>query len=191
MRHGFKTWAEKTATEYRRRVGLAPFSPLSALRLATTLGVFVIGPADVPGLSNDMIESLLGEGQDVWSAVTIIAGERTIIVHNTAHGDTRRESDLMHELAHLICKHKPTRIEPVGKFPWALRTFDPDQEKEAEWLGGCLQIPRDAILFLAKRGYDNTSIAEHFGASEDMARFRRNMTGVDKQIARVHYSTRR
>ena len=90
----------------------------------------------------------------------------------------------MHELAHLICEHKPARIEPPGRFPWALRTFDLVQEREAEWLGGCLQIPRDAILFLVRRGYDNEAIAAQFAASEDMVRFRRNMTGVDKQIAR-------
>ena len=191
MRRGFKTWAERTAIECRSRLGLPPFSPLPAARLAASLGVVVIGPTDVPGLPENVVDSLLGDGQSVWSAVTIIVGDRAIIVHNTAHAATRRESDLMHELAHVLCKHKPARIEPPGKFPWALRTFDPDQEREAEWLGGCLQIPRDAILFLARRGYDNMAIAEQFGASEDMARFRRNMTGIDKQIARVRYSARR
>jgi hypothetical protein len=58
------------------------------------------------------------------------------------------------------------------------------RERRSEWLGGCLQIPRETILYLVRRGYDNPAIAEQFEASEDMARFRRNMTGVDRQIAR-------
>jgi Zn-dependent peptidase ImmA (M78 family) len=158
---------------------------MPALRLAAHLGVILIGPSAIPGISNDVVESLLGQWRDLWSAVTIVAPDKTIIIYNASHAETRQESDLMHELAHVICEHRPARIEPPGRFPWALRTFDPVQEQEAEWFGSCLQIPRDAILLLARRGYDNESIAAQFGASEDMVRFRRNMTGVDKQIARA------
>ena len=158
---------------------------MPALRLAAHLGVIVIGPSAIPGIPAEVVKCLLGECRGLWSAVTIVGSDNVLIVYNTSHADTRQESDLMHELAHLICEHKPARIEPPGRFPWALRTFDLVQEREAEWLGGCLQIPRDAILFLVRRGYDNEAIAAQFAASEDMVRFRRNMTGVDKQIARA------
>lgn len=158
---------------------------MPALRLAAHLGVIVIAPSAIPGISADVLQSLLGTWSDLWSAVTIVTSGQPLIVYNASHAETRQQSDLMHELAHLICEHKPARIEPPGRFPWALRTFDPVQEHEAEWFGGCLQIPRAAILFLVRRGYDNESIAKQFSASEDMVRFRRNMTGVDKQIARA------
>lgn len=183
MRRGFKSWAEKKSIEFRRILGLQPLSAMPALRLAAHLGVIVIAPSAIPGIPAEVVKCLLGECRGLWSAVTIVASDKVLIVYNASHAGTRQESDLMHELAHLICEHKPARIEPPGKFPWALRTFDPVQEEEAEWLGGCLQIPRDAILFLVRRGYNNEAIAAQFGASEDMVRFRRNMTGVDKQIA--------
>lgn len=170
--------------EYRHCLGLDRFSSLPALKLAAYLNVLAIGPKDIPDIPQDVLELLLGEGSNVWSAATLPAGDQNIIIYNTSHADTRQESDLMHELAHLVCEHKPGRIEPPGKFPWALRSFDPDQEEEAEWLGSCLQIPREAILFLVRRGYSNDAIGTQFGASEDMVRFRRNMTGVDRQLAR-------
>jgi Zn-dependent peptidase ImmA (M78 family) len=184
VRRGFKSSAETKSIEFRGILGLQTLSAMPALRLAAHLGVIVIGPSSIPGISAEVVNCLLGECKEVWSAVTIIASDKVLIVYNASHADTRQESDLMHELAHLICEHKPARIEPPGRFPWALRTFDLVQEREAEWLGGCLQIPRDAILFLVRRGYDNEAIAAQFGASEDMVRFRRNTTGVDKQIAR-------
>ncbi|MGH7984309.1 MAG: ImmA/IrrE family metallo-endopeptidase [Candidatus Udaeobacter sp.] len=185
MRRGFKTWAERKSIDLRRLLGLQPLSPLPALRLAAHLSVIVIPPSAIPGIPADVLKTLLAEGQGNWSAVTIIVDDQSVIIYNTSHADTRRESDLMHEIAHLICKHKPTRIDPPGVFPWALRTFDAQQEQEAEWLGGCLQVPRDAVLQLVRRGYGNEAIAAHFGSSEDMVRFRRNMTGIDKQVARA------
>jgi len=185
MRRGFKSWAEKKSIEFRRILGLQPLSAMPALRLAAHLGVIVIGPSAIPGIPAEVVKCLLGECRGLWSAITIVGSDNVLIVYNSSHADTRQESDLMHELAHLICEHKPARIEPPGRFPWALRTFDLVQEREAEWLGGCLQIPRDAILFLVRRGYDNEAIAAQFAASEDMVRFRRNMTGVDKQISRT------
>jgi hypothetical protein len=79
----------------------------------------------------------------------------------------------------------PWPTSTPASFPWALRTFDAQQEEEAEWLGGCLQVPRDAVLQLVRRCYGNEAIAAHFGSSEDMVRFRRNMTGIDKQVRRA------
>ena len=52
----------------------------------------------------------------------------------------------MHEMAHLICKHKPAELVPVGGFPFSLREYDAVQEEEANWLGACLQLPRPALL---------------------------------------------
>ena len=96
----------------------------------------------------------------------------------------------MHELAHIWLKHKPDRIEPAGRLPFAMRTFDENQEDKAKWLGGCLQIPREALLWFLQRRFDNVAIAAHFNASEEMVRFRRNMTGIDAQLARAVVRTK-
>ena len=89
----------------------------------------------------------------------------------------------MHEAAHILRNHPPARIVSVGGC--SFRTYSPEDEKEAEWLGGCLQITRDGLLWAIRKGMTNESIAAHFGASSEMVRFRRNTSGVDTQIARL------
>ena len=53
--------------------------------------------------------------------------------------ESRIQSDIMHELAHVLLGHKMEEINPSLGFP--LRKYDQSQEDEAEWLGGCLQLP--------------------------------------------------
>jgi len=53
-------------------------------------------------------------------------------------------------------------------------------------LGGCLQIPRPALLWALRRQMTTPEIADHYGASEKMVRYRRNVTGVDAQMGRTY-----
>jgi hypothetical protein len=94
----------------------------------------------------------------------------------------------MHEIAHVLCEHQGGGVTAFGGLP--CRTYDPVQEEEATWLGACLQIPRDGLLWFLKKGWDNVAIAQHFGASVSQTRYRRNKTGVDAQVARARSNTR-
>ncbi len=90
----------------------------------------------------------------------------------------------MHELSHVLCNHEPGNIIPRGVLPFATRTYDAAQEEEATWLGACLKLPREALIWAVRRGMSDRQIADHFLASTDLVRFRRGVTGVDLQIAR-------
>jgi Zn-dependent peptidase ImmA (M78 family) len=93
----------------------------------------------------------------------------------------------MHELAHIICEHKVSdEILNTGLIGF-LRNHDVQQENEAEWLGSCLQLPRPALVWALKEKMNNGEIAEYFNASEEMVRYRINITGVNKQIERWKY----
>jgi hypothetical protein len=184
MRRGFKTEAEKIAAETRRALGLSESSPLPARSLAKALDVVVMGPRDVPGMPEPLAEQMLFEFAERWSGITIPVDGQTLIIHNTTHAPTRQESDLMHELAHIICKHKPAKVEPPGRLPWASRSYDPEQEEQAAWLGGVLQLPRPGLIASILEELDNPAIAARFGASLKMVEFRRNTSGVDLQLRR-------
>ncbi len=183
MRHGFKTWAERQAIGLRRALDLPPHAPLPAARLAAHLGITIVGPDRIPGLTVKRIRQLLQVDPSGWSAVTISTDGIVLIIHNTAHAPCRQESDLMHEQGHIICKHEPAQMVGLGNLPWALRTYDADQEEEAAWLGGCLQLPRESLLWALQCGMDDAMLVDHFGASIDMVRYRRQKTGVDRQLA--------
>jgi IrrE N-terminal-like domain len=185
MRRGFKTWAEQQAIEQRRHLGLKADAPLSAVRLASYLGITVVDPGQVPGMSPEHLECLLQRDRSSWSAITVQVNTCTMIIHNTGHALTRQESNLMHEIAHIICKHTPMELVRIGGLSFLLREYNADQEEEASWLGACLQLPRSALWSAVKRRMTMAEMVQYFLASEDLVRFRRQMTGVDRQFSRL------
>lgn len=63
------------------------------------------------------------------------------------------------------------------------RCLQPDQEQEATALGGTLLLPRPALLEEARSGATIDQIARKFGVTKQMAQFRWNATGVERQAA--------
>lgn len=185
LRRGFKKEAEQLALGLRRQLRLRAEAPLPARLLADHLEIDIVGPDEVPGMTTRDLFRLLQVKESNWSAVTLLAKECYLIIHNTTHSRRRQESDLMHEMAHVLCKHKPMRVLPLQSLGVFLREYDEVQEEEAVWLGGCLQLPRRALWWAVKRGMDEMTIADHYGASIDLVRYRRNVTGVHLQLGRL------
>ena len=110
-----------------------------------------------------------------------------IIIHNPFSTEERQQSDIMHELAHIICNHKHDKKYPQN-FPINLmREFDDLQEEEAKALGSILQIPREALVWAKNMKMTDDEIANHFNASLKMVRFRLNTSGVNKQYSKRKY----
>src|SRR5579864_1425800 len=128
MRRGFKTWAEEQAVAFRVELNLRPDAPLPAERLAQHLGVSLITPSEVPGITENLLDALLTNDTSGWSAVTVQVNDLAVVVYNISHSLPRRESDLMHELAHIICQHPAMRIAQVGGLP--VREYSDIQEEE-------------------------------------------------------------
>lgn len=182
---GFKSWCENTAVSLRKKLGLDAADPLDPAALADLLGVIVWQAESVPGVDPDHLRILLTEDPDSWSAITIHADNKTLIVLNSAHTGGRPASNLMHELAHVLLHHEPSRIDVSEDGLLMLRTFERRQEDEANWLAGCLLLPRGALLTARKLGQDAADIAKRFGVSKSMATYRLNVTGVDTHVART------
>lgn len=185
MQRGFKKWAEEKALEQRRGLGIRPEGPLLAKDLARNLKITIIEPGMIPGFSEmDEFGHLLTGGSDGWSAATLVHSRCTVIIQNPTHSQFRQESDLMHELAHILCGHAPSRLVQLNGLPAVLREFDPEKEEEAVWLGGCLQLPRSALIWALRRGMEHNSIVDFYKASSDLVKYRRQVTGVDNQLRR-------
>jgi hypothetical protein len=182
LRHGFKAEAERTAIDYRKKLDLKPHDPLPAAMLADHLKVRILTPQDIPGITSELLNVLLGEGSHLWSAAIYQRSDKTYVIHNPTHSPGRQESNLMHELAHAHLKHELSSLQAaIQGLLIPLRKYDKVQEAEAECLGGCLQLPKDALMyhsFVRKKTADQ--IAEQFNASLDMVNFRLRMSGVNK-----------
>lgn len=183
MRRGFKKWCEEQSLYWRKEFDLSSNQHLPSRILADRFDVEIVHPEDIPGMVQKDIDRLLHHDPRSWSAMTVGFDGCSIIISNPKNSKARQESDIMHEMAHIICKHDPISFQFLPGFPFPFREYRKDDEQEAEWLGACLQIPRDGMLWAVRTGvYTNEEISAHFVASLEMVQFRRNKTGVDKQL---------
>jgi Zn-dependent peptidase ImmA (M78 family) len=185
FRRGFKTWSERTSLRARQKLNLLPSSPLDPSRLAEVLGVFVLQPAALSELEEDVRLRLSSVHGSCWSAVTVSDGNCHLIVVNSAHAPSRLNSSLAHEIAHIILGHEPSMMFMSSTSGMALRTYNEDQEEEANWLGGCLLLPREALIAIRRSGHSDEDACAEYGVSPAMLRFRNNVTGVQMQLRRT------
>jgi Zn-dependent peptidase ImmA (M78 family) len=94
----------------------------------------------------------------------------------------RQQSDAMHELSHILLRHETRELERIGDLVFF--TCDPDQEEQADHLGATLLLPRPLLVAAHARGMTVLRIAETYGVSEQLARWRVNSTGVAVQVSR-------
>jgi hypothetical protein len=182
METSFRRWCENEAVKWRRKLNLYAYAPLPATKLAALLAVSLIGPNEIPDFDTNQIMSLLKMDSSGWSAVTItVPGQKPLIIYNPLHAPTRHEANIMHELAHLILDHKPIVIQ--AKLPFLRQSYRSDDEEEAKYLGGCLQVTRIGLDWAIGRNMSRQQISDHFGASPEMVQYRLNLTGRHHALA--------
>jgi Zn-dependent peptidase ImmA (M78 family) len=68
----------------------------------------------------------------------------------------------------------------------ALRNFDDTQEAEANWLSGVLLLPRGVLAECTYKRLPKQQVIEHYGVSEDLYRYRMNVSGIQKQYRKYN-----
>jgi Zn-dependent peptidase ImmA (M78 family) len=188
MRRGFKSEAERIASEVRERLGCGENDPVPLDALAIDLGVEIMSADELVPIAR--LEELQHLQDDAFSAATLRRRDgRRVVVFNPLHANGRTRSNQAHELSHIVLQHTLRTIEKVGEMSFV--TCDIEQEEEADWLGGCLLLPRPILLQAAKRGKSPQQIAEEYETSEPMARFRLNASGVLVQVGRAKAARQR
>jgi Zn-dependent peptidase ImmA (M78 family) len=182
MRRGFKSEAERLAVSIREGLGCSDDEPAPLDRVAQEVGAKMIAADKL--VDRSRLEELEALQADAFSAATFRRsnGDR-FIVYNPLHSVGRTRSNQAHEIAHIVLDHNVRTIERIGALKFL--TCDIEQEEEADWLGGCLLLPRSLLLKAAQSGMDAAQIAETYQTSEPMARFRLNTSGVLVQIGRA------
>jgi len=185
LKWGFKAKAERLAKQYREELKIHPCGVLCAFKLAEHLSIPIHPATKFLTLENE-IEWLSNKSE--WSALTMPNFEGTkLILHNPFHSNARQQSDLMHELAHIICEHKHEEVYYETPLPFGMRNYNTEEEEEAKCLGSTLQLATPCLLWANKKGLNTKAIAEHFNASMEMVTYRMNMTGISK---RAYYKSK-
>ena len=183
LRRGFKSWCEKTSTNFRLQLSLSNKDPLSPFNLADKMHVNVIPLNEIVGLSDNSLSILTGHAYSLWSAITISKNNKHFIIYNHKHSFKRQSTDLMHELAHLIIGHDYNKTMFFDGTT-ILRGYDKIQEDEADWLAGTLLLPREVLLGIIKNNIDHSHVCNLFQVSPKLLSYRLNVTGV-------HYQTKK
>ena len=163
---------EAIASDWRAKLNLYAYDPLPANDLARSLEAELRQPSQMQ-VEPEIIKGL--NESNAWFGV-ILCFEPILILYHPELSPVRYESTIMHELAHILLKHPPTRLymAPDGTFK---RDFDSKIEIEAAYLGSCLQIPRRGLRWAQERKMTNLEIMQHFGTSREMLQWRINMLG--------------
>jgi Zn-dependent peptidase ImmA (M78 family) len=180
LRRGFKAEAEREAAQVRKELGLTPHDPIDPANVAQHRGVKVVDASTLVDVTE--LEELERLQAFAFSAATFDIEGRKIIVFSPLRAVGRRNSDIAHELAHLMLGHELTEVRDLSGMPF--RTCRPDQEEEATVFGGTLLLPRPLLLSAARRNATVEQIASQYAVTPDMARFRYNSSGVAKQMGR-------
>jgi Zn-dependent peptidase ImmA (M78 family) len=174
---GFPAQAERHAARVRDELGLGPADPVDIHTVARQLGVRVVAADELIDIAR--LQELERIQAFAFSACTLDIGGTKVVVFNPLRSPARTQSDLAHELSHLVLGHELDDVRVVAGMPF--RTCRPDQEEEATNLGGTLLLPRPLLLRAARRGLGVKEIAEQYEVTLEMARFRFNRTGVARQ----------
>lgn len=185
FQRGFKTWCENVSKQYRKNFSILPADPLNAFKLAESLKITVSYANQIPDLDPNSLRILIEEDSSSWSAATLSVNSEYLIILNPTHSKARTSSNLMHELAHIIIGHEPARVDVTEDNILLLNTYDQNQEEQADWLCGCLLLPREALLKIKRNRIIDSKASELYGVSADMLKYRMNITGVNNQLKRV------
>ena len=182
MRRGFKAWCERTSADYRRALGIPLTAALDPYELAAHLGVRVTTPERIPTLSKTSLHQLTVADPSSWSAVTLSQGGQRLIVLNSEHSAGRQTSSLAHEIAHIVLNHSSDSTHLSDEGFLFRNSYDKAQEDEADWLAGCLLVPRDGLLEVYRKTQSLDRLAGWFGVSGKMITWRLSKTGVARQF---------
>lgn len=190
----FKPNAENTSLQLRRHLGIAAGAACPAQRAAAHYGVLLapaaaFNDAIVDALIDEFPNHLVVRQRLAWiaqetvefSAIVAIVDGHKMVLYNGNNSPARQQSDIMHELAHILCGHRGDCLQLNSDI--SLRVHNAAHEQEAKWLGAALQIPETGIFGHVKAGRTSQEIAEIYGASLQMVNFRRNTLGIDRRIS--------
>lgn len=181
MRRGFKAEAERLAARTITQVGGKPDRPIDIRTLAEQLRVTVLSATEIINIAQ--LRELEELQPGAFSAATFhLPGNRVVAVFNPLNEPGRTNSDIAHELAHILLNHEVREVQQLAGHTFF--TCDPEQEEEANWLAGCLLLPRPLLLREAYAGANPDSLAARYKVSPTMARFRLNTSGVLLQAQR-------
>lgn len=170
---GFKQDCEQVVAVLREELHLQVDEPIDMSGLALYLEIPARSLAAYVGAAGAANDENVDEVYQKVSAFTVFRNSHRTIVYNDRHTPPRHRSNMAHELSHALLHHPP-----LGSGLPA--TQEEMHEQEAAWMGGVLMLTRSQAMHIARLKLPWTEAMRRFGISQQMLRFRMNVTGAAK-----------
>jgi len=178
LRRGFVKEAEQYAAEFRAELGLSSSAPICPFILLAHLGIPTIGLSKHPAIPERVKEFFATDGQDDFSATTLIDGNFKQIVHNDNHHPNRQNSNAAHELGHILLGHEAR--PPMHES--GCRNFDKTLELEANELGWVILVPKPAAISALQSFSDLRDAAKFYSVSYQLMQYRVRKSGAENML---------
>lgn len=169
---GFKKDCESYAQDYREQLDLESHAPLCSKILATHLDIPVHPLSTHDSIPLEIKNYWKNDENSKFSGMIINDGNYKEIIHNDYHHPRRQNSNISHELAHIIMGHPLTApFKANGE-----RNFDKNIEEEAKWLGATLLLPKKSLIRIILESMLDHEIQEKYNISMSLFNFRCQVT---------------
>jgi len=177
LRRGFLKEAEDISLSFRQEMGVLTSQPLCAFELCDFLGIPFRAVSTISDLNNEWMSVLKSApGVDTkFFATTIKPNGIPEILYNDIVSLVRQQSDMCHEVAHIVLGHQPQAL--MGND--GCRNYDRVMEREAHELGYNILVPKPSALFAVENFPTRQITARHFGVSLPLLEYRIRKTNAD------------
>jgi hypothetical protein len=176
LRRGFKANANRISVRLRRGQGARPEAPIDLNVLVTKLSIGVIPLSEFKAQFPQAVQQLTMRDSGAFSAATLPPNEngKRILVLNDSHDLRRQNSNIAHEIAHILLGHPFTfPIDGSGS-----RNIDRELEEEANWLGPTILVSDEAALHIVQSELPTDTACMHYKVTEPVLRMRINASGA-------------
>lgn len=165
---------EQLALRVRAFVNLGIHDKLEPLKLAEVVGLRVLTPDNINGLS-DEAKQVLADPDMAWSggATPQLPDGTYVVVLNPLQSPGRQAATLMEEVCHIVLGHRHSQIaQNAGAVGENNREYNDSIEEEAYSVGAAALVPYRSLACDLSRGHSIKEIARHFGVSQSLIKYR-------------------
>jgi Zn-dependent peptidase ImmA (M78 family) len=179
--HGKAKAFEQKAQQIRQFAGASSQQRFDPLALANQLKIIVISDAKELKqhlhLDIKVVEQLFLNNSMGWSggATPDRPDGTRVVILNPTHSLQRQAVTLMEEVCHILLGHHRSTISPDQE---KLRDYNHRIEEEAYGVGAAVLLPHEALASSIDKGWQLQQIAEYFGISVSLVRFRCKFLGI-------------
>lgn len=161
-------------------MGIGLEARLDPFVLATKLGIRIVSPETVAGLSKDTL--LVLKSGNYWSggAINGPLGEAGLIVLNPTDSMLRKNVTLMEEICHLLLRHKASlRGFRFGSY----RVYASTIEQQAYGIGAAALVPYSSLYEKMSSKLSVAEISNQYSVTQSLALYRIKGLGLAPSLS--------